>query len=177
MSGIGYLAPGGKHLTVEKGESGHRVVFYDGPPRHGVKPSADYLPHLGGPGFRSSIHWGGFDRDGTGRGQRPPRYCVRPGPLPMPRTKAPAWCSACPSRPGMRRGGGDASARTPRGFPPGTLDPSGPIRLSSALVRLNGGGGPALGYNASNLYGTRVMNPSEYIKNPSWPRPASNSPI
>jgi two-component system chemotaxis response regulator CheB len=43
MQGIGYVAPGGRHLVVVKGPSGFHVAFHEGPPRHGVKPSADYL--------------------------------------------------------------------------------------------------------------------------------------
>jgi two-component system chemotaxis response regulator CheB len=43
MQGIGYVAPGGRHLVAVKGPSGFFAGFYEGPPRHGVKPSADYL--------------------------------------------------------------------------------------------------------------------------------------
>lgn len=43
MSGVGYVAPGGKHLVVLRDATGARAGFQDSPPRHGVKPSADYL--------------------------------------------------------------------------------------------------------------------------------------
>ena len=43
MQGTGYVAPGGKHMTVHRGPLGTQIAFQDGPPRHGVKPSADYL--------------------------------------------------------------------------------------------------------------------------------------
>ena len=41
--GVGYVAPGGKHLVVESGPRGMRTAFRDGPPRLGVKPSGDLL--------------------------------------------------------------------------------------------------------------------------------------
>lgn len=39
-----YLAPGGRHLVVERmGPHAYRTRLTDGPPRHGVRPSADEL--------------------------------------------------------------------------------------------------------------------------------------
>jgi two-component system chemotaxis response regulator CheB len=39
-----YIAPGGRHLTVSLGVDGApRLAVRDGPPRHGVRPSADVL--------------------------------------------------------------------------------------------------------------------------------------
>ena len=41
--GTAYLAPGGSHLSVERGRAGPVVRLLDGPPRHGVRPCADIL--------------------------------------------------------------------------------------------------------------------------------------
>jgi two-component system chemotaxis response regulator CheB len=39
-----YMAPGGRHLVVERGSpSAFRMRLTDGPPRHGVRPSVDEL--------------------------------------------------------------------------------------------------------------------------------------
>lgn len=39
-----YLAPGGRHLVVERGSPcAYRTRLTDGPPRHGVRPSVDEL--------------------------------------------------------------------------------------------------------------------------------------
>ncbi len=43
LEGVGYLAPGGRHFAVETSPEGFRAVFQEGPPRLGVKPSADIL--------------------------------------------------------------------------------------------------------------------------------------
>lgn len=41
--GTVYLAPGGSHLSVERGRVGPILRLVDGPPRHGVRPCADVL--------------------------------------------------------------------------------------------------------------------------------------
>ena len=41
--GTGYLAPGGFHLSVERGPGGPVLRLSDAPPRHGVRPCADVL--------------------------------------------------------------------------------------------------------------------------------------
>lgn len=38
-----YVAPGGRHMTVERGSDGATIVLSDGPPVHGVRPAADPL--------------------------------------------------------------------------------------------------------------------------------------
>ncbi len=41
--GTVYLAPGGSHLSVERGARGPILRLSDAPPRHGVRPCADIL--------------------------------------------------------------------------------------------------------------------------------------
>jgi two-component system chemotaxis response regulator CheB len=43
LQGVGYVAPGGRHLVVEKIAGEFRAAFHESPPRLGVKPSADLL--------------------------------------------------------------------------------------------------------------------------------------
>lgn len=43
VHGRGYLAPGGRHLTVKEGENGPCIALDDSPPMWGVRPAADML--------------------------------------------------------------------------------------------------------------------------------------
>jgi two-component system chemotaxis response regulator CheB len=65
MQGVGYVAPGGKHLIVVKGDAGCQVGFNDGPTRHGVKPCADFL--LASVAQNYGVHSVGVVLTGMGR--------------------------------------------------------------------------------------------------------------
>jgi two-component system chemotaxis response regulator CheB len=43
LTGFGYVAPAGRHLTVQGGPGNYRIALNDSPPRMGVRPSADVM--------------------------------------------------------------------------------------------------------------------------------------
>jgi two-component system, chemotaxis family, protein-glutamate methylesterase/glutaminase len=99
LPGHAYIAPGHSHLLVRKSGAYYYTELSKAEPVNRHRPSVDVLFHSAasvlGPNAVGVIM--------TGMGARTvPRACspcARPAPIPSPRTRRPAWCTACPRPP------------------------------------------------------------------------------